>query len=140
MIFRRYSSRLFLPDHSEFLLKSDALNRVFHNKDKVDNVVNIDVKDFSISKKSSLQWDSILWSLIQGSNAQPTELTCIEYLRSLSSHALFISTESSKSKKYSGTWTKSQFKDPLATTCQVSSIGWALGPWTSDHQIKSQWR
>ena len=61
------------------------------------------------------------WSLVQ--------LLCL-----LHSHALLILTESSKSKRSSGAWTNAILKIP------VSSVGWALDPWTSHHQVKPHWK
>ena len=40
----------------------------------VDNIANIGIEGFIKQQNSYLQFESIWWSLVQGSNAQPTEL------------------------------------------------------------------
>ena len=63
---------------------------LFYNWNKVDNVVNIAIKSFLQQQKSYLQCDSIRWPLIQGFNAQPTELTWHVSVRGALNWVLFM--------------------------------------------------
>ena len=94
---------------------------VFHKLDEIYINANIDIREKNPITKYYPQWGLNLWFQVQYSPFWANlAFTCeTETLGSLYSHALLILTKSSKSKNQ--VMHEQEFKDPLSSTCQVSS-------------------